>query len=175
MKQQTKGTRAELTATWPPPCGLPQSSLRRRRLKCSVCPTPGPLGKGQRDLPTSPCGNWEGWPTGFIQEPRVGLDLLTEYPGQALALPGSIRSLPDTGHSSAGLLLCLPCGDAWLSQCLPGLQLSELRRVAKALHPPGPAWAAPGCPCSDSSVHACPLPHGPQTHIFYWLFRLHID
>lgn len=72
VKQQTKGTRAELTATWPPPCGLPQSSLRRRRLKRSVCPAPGPLGKGQRDLPTSPCGNWEGWPTGFIQWPQQG-------------------------------------------------------------------------------------------------------
>lgn len=30
------------------------------------------------------------------------MDLLTEYPGQALALPGSILSLPEPGHLPAG-------------------------------------------------------------------------
>lgn len=30
------------------------------------------------------------------------MDLVAEYPGQALALPGSILSLPEPGHLPAG-------------------------------------------------------------------------
>lgn len=59
-------------------------------------------------------------------------------------------------RQQASLLWCLPCRDTWLSQRLPSLHLSELRCVPSALHLPGPAGAAPGCPCS---VHAHSLPN----------------
>lgn len=57
----------------------------------------------------------------WIGHERLGL--LTEYPGQALPLPGSVLSLPE----QAGLCLCLPCRDMWLSQGPPSYKLGELQ------------------------------------------------
>lgn len=95
------------------------------------------------------------------------LDLLTEYPGKALALPGSTLSLPEPGHSSAGLCYCIcPARTRGLASTSPA---SNLAKCTIPLSPGSPGACQGNLePPNDSSIHTCPfLPNGLQAQLFY--------
>lgn len=167
VKRQTKGTHAELIATWVLLCGLPVVSLCQRRLKRSVCSNPGPQGKEQHDLPTSTCSNWKNgvlarspnwlysgatdgswrhWICSQSIQARLWLSLETS----------GVCQIPATGQQAS---LCL------IVSALHGHSASN--SVSCAVYPqPCTPRACLGCPCNESSVPAHSLPNGPQTQTF---------